>query len=598
MSRSDTGDDYREDDKNRLLTHHPSNSKSTWDRRDILHHFSTSLSAIVASTVLAQIIAPAAHAMGLMKFPCLEPLHNSYHFLRAGISLLEEQDIWSTNPLFLTNREAALSPLGRQQVLEAVKTMAEHNIQPSQIRHSLAASAMDTAGIVRDELKVGQNRINPEFVFLDPRAIGAWEGMALQSTQAAVAALDQTEAGAEGREGRPPPNDDGTPNETLFDQSTRLRQVMSALETQYSGDTILLVFPDGTGPALLSAMMAGIPLNQVHVLEYEPGELRMDVTRQSTLDLFRQRQEQGQEKYTASIHRGQEELQRLRSLDMTTIVSRKDQLLEQEQMAIEKEYRTKKEAQRKKEEEAEQARLARQRQIGDARRKREEDAERARLAKQPMTNQNSGMTTKSIDPNVAISGILAGAVIGGLSMVAFGSNDDAKQPKDPEKDKSSKQKLSEQEGDDTIVTSTSMREPQKSTGKAVDVNQATVQRPSLYGDSAISNNKISYQVTQPPPPPPLTEEDRREAARLAMEDYLNQDDGGEDWLEMMNQLLVDEEDVEAVEDQVAIKENDSLSASGFDTQDDPQTPDTPNSGAFDLSMSSSWEESKDVGKWQ
>ena len=59
--------------------------------------------------------------------------------------------------------------------------------------------------------------------------------------------------------------------------------IVSVLETQYSGDTILLVFPDGTSPALLSAMMAGIPFNQAHRLEYAPGEFRVNVTRDSTL---------------------------------------------------------------------------------------------------------------------------------------------------------------------------------------------------------------------------------------------------------------------------------------------------------------------------
>ena len=40
------------------------------------------------------------------------------------------------------------------------------------------------------------------------------------------------------------------------------------LETQYSGDDILLIFPDGTSPALLSCMIAGIPYNRVHELEF------------------------------------------------------------------------------------------------------------------------------------------------------------------------------------------------------------------------------------------------------------------------------------------------------------------------------------------
>ena len=46
--------------------------------------------------------APAdAGARGLVRFPCKEPLLNNYHFLRAGASMLEVEDVLSTNPLFL-----------------------------------------------------------------------------------------------------------------------------------------------------------------------------------------------------------------------------------------------------------------------------------------------------------------------------------------------------------------------------------------------------------------------------------------------------------------------------------------------------------------
>jgi len=38
---------------------------------------------------------------GLVFFPCVNGLKNTYHLMRAGESLLETQDILSTNPLFL-----------------------------------------------------------------------------------------------------------------------------------------------------------------------------------------------------------------------------------------------------------------------------------------------------------------------------------------------------------------------------------------------------------------------------------------------------------------------------------------------------------------
>jgi len=45
--------------------------------------------------------ANAAGKPGLVQFPCKAGLGNIYHVMRAGYSLMEEDDIWSTNPLFL-----------------------------------------------------------------------------------------------------------------------------------------------------------------------------------------------------------------------------------------------------------------------------------------------------------------------------------------------------------------------------------------------------------------------------------------------------------------------------------------------------------------
>ena len=169
-----------------------------------------------------------ANSRGLVQFPCTTPLLNTYHLMRSGNSLIEENDIIETNPLFLTNREAALSENGIAQVQAACQIMEENQINPSVIKYSLAASAMDTTAIVKERLKVGQNRIIPEFTFMDPRALGKWNGMRYSTTNPAIVALDEEEAGSEGRGGRPPANDDGTPNEILADQAIRLVQLLSS----------------------------------------------------------------------------------------------------------------------------------------------------------------------------------------------------------------------------------------------------------------------------------------------------------------------------------------------------------------------------------
>ncbi len=253
--------------------------------------FLSSLGALVSAAALPFQSPNHALARGLVQFPCNKvKLQNTYHLMRSGQSLLEERDILSTNPLFLTNRENSLSDLGMQQVEEACRyIVAQEGATPTIVGYSLAANCVDSAAIVGKELRLGQNRLVPEFTFLDPRAVGKWDILPLQTTQEAIWAMDDAEAGEYGSNGRPPPNDDGTPNETLADQVIRLRQYFSGepvlgsrfvkilhsdrshqllylvlylpfnevLESFYSGDTVLIIFPDGTGPALLTCLIGG-----------------------------------------------------------------------------------------------------------------------------------------------------------------------------------------------------------------------------------------------------------------------------------------------------------------------------------------------------
>lgn len=208
--------------------------KNGVDRRG----FFGSVGTVVA---LPFLFAPSSQAMGLMQFPCREALANTYHFMRAGENLMEADDIWSTNPLFLTNREAALSPEGIKQVEEACRMLREQDVNPSIVRYSLAASTMDTTNILGTELKVGRDRLVPEFNYMDPRAVGKWDMLPLSSTESAVWALDADEAGSEGNGGRPPPNEDSTPHETLADQSIRLRQLLSG-KSSWRGYHAVIIF--------------------------------------------------------------------------------------------------------------------------------------------------------------------------------------------------------------------------------------------------------------------------------------------------------------------------------------------------------------------
>ena len=65
--------------------------------------FSQDRRHLLLSTLSLSLLPWKTNARGLVQFPVDDPsdLLNTYHFLRVGTTLLEEEDIWSTNPLFL-----------------------------------------------------------------------------------------------------------------------------------------------------------------------------------------------------------------------------------------------------------------------------------------------------------------------------------------------------------------------------------------------------------------------------------------------------------------------------------------------------------------
>jgi hypothetical protein len=71
----------------------------------------------------------------------------------------------------------------------------------------------------------------------------------------------------------------------------------------------LSVQPDGTGPALLTCLIGGIPLNRVHELEYSSGEVRFDINYDSAHSYLSQ---QPSEEYVQAIARGRSQLKSLR----------------------------------------------------------------------------------------------------------------------------------------------------------------------------------------------------------------------------------------------------------------------------------------------
>ena len=490
--------------------------------------FFRSVGVMAASTASAFFVSPPEASAGLIQFPCAK-LQNTYHLLRAGQSLLEEEDILATNPLFLTNRECALSDLGIQQierVCDYLNSGDDVVSAPTVVRHSFAAAAIDTANIVGRELRIGRDRLVPEFFFLDPRAAGLWDNLPITQAEPAIWAMDVDEAGRDGFGGRPPANEDGTPSETLADQVPRLRQLLSACESIYSGDTVLLIFPDGTGPALLSCLIAGIPLSRVHELEYRQGEVRTDITYDSVRAML---PEKPSEEYQQKIQLGRQELKRLRS--QKNVISVKDQRYEQEV----------------KEEERRAAQAAKQR----AEKEEAERIRREQVAKTVEKQRKESQSTNNGTSPTAVASLVGVGALGVGTSLFLGQDEDVSI-------------------DEASVNSTSTSDNATANIDNSDLNENDVSIRSINGVPVAQTASIDIEVfsdgvdadvdignddaasiVEPSSAPltastlfeekKLTNEERLQEAEKAMDEYMEKDDGADAWLSSLTEILSEDE---------------------------------------------------------
>lgn len=311
----------------------------------------------------------------------------------------------------------------------------------------------------------------------------------------------------------------------------------------------MLIFPDGTSPALLSAMIAGIPFNKAHVLEYEPGEIRIDVTRKSTLELFEklQRDEQESEKYAKLVERGDQERKRLLSMKQDQLVSKKDRIIEQERIEMEEKLRRKEQERLAREEQDRESRLLRQQELEGQRRaqrlRKEEQAnakKRQKQQKQQRTQQKETAIRSQDSSNDGSDGdqittVLSGVALGGLALVVAGlSSNDENGPVEPSLAKSitNEQVLQEALAGESLLDIDDESSPVLDNATSVEVNSL----PS-GNEQAKDQTPLYSEMPNDVTPVIMEEEDRTTLAQNAMEDYLNQDDGGEAWLQSLGQII-------------------------------------------------------------
>ncbi|TYJ07410.1 hypothetical protein E1A91_A11G001300v1 [Gossypium mustelinum] len=197
-------------------------------------------------------------------------LTNRYFLVRAGESQYESLGIINTNPVAKTSVDSGLSDKGKNQTLKSaleLKAMGacERNCW---IWPSITQRAYQAAEIIAAVNGVSRSYIVPEYSFLDARGLGAYEGKELE-------AISQVyESDSISSTIKPPPIDDGTPNESVADVFVRVTQLMSILETQYSEDTVIIVSPDSDNLTILQAGLVGLDLRRHSELSFGPGEVR------------------------------------------------------------------------------------------------------------------------------------------------------------------------------------------------------------------------------------------------------------------------------------------------------------------------------------
>ncbi|KAK9117128.1 hypothetical protein Sjap_016075 [Stephania japonica] len=235
-------------------------------KRRLLLTSLTSLTSLTFSTAIPLFLS---HARGLFQMPPLR-LNNRYFLVRAGESEFESLGVINTNPVANTSVDSGLSLEGKRQAARAALELKALGACDGScwVWPSITQRAYQAAEIIAAVNGVNRSNIVPEYSFLDARGLGAYEGKKLEYISE-VYASDSISPNI-----KPPPIDDGTPNESVSDVFVRVTQLMSILETQYSGDTVIIVSPDSDNLTVLQAGLIGLDLRRHRDLSFGPGEVR------------------------------------------------------------------------------------------------------------------------------------------------------------------------------------------------------------------------------------------------------------------------------------------------------------------------------------
>lgn len=120
------------------------------------------------------------------------------------------------------------------------------------------------------------------------RGLGALEGTSLHEASVRMRTLDALDIDSTAE-----PSDDGTPNDSVNDIFSRMRNTIAKIENSYGGGDFVIVGGDATVLSVFAAAACGVDLREHSRFELRPGDFfdLDEVVRESKAGRFRAMQQ-------------------------------------------------------------------------------------------------------------------------------------------------------------------------------------------------------------------------------------------------------------------------------------------------------------------
>ena len=215
---------------------------------------------------LATIVTPTCSFAASVD-PFFDRLRARYILLRPGETTFEAASIVDSNPINKQNDGRGLTSTGRQQVYRTVEALRARGIDSPHIFYDNGVRASETADIVARELDIPRRDVDPEFRWLEARGYGALDGTDLRTAVEQMRELDKLDidSQAEGAE-------DGTPNDSVNEVFSRLRNTIAKIEQTYGSGDFLIIGGDDSVLSIFAAAACGADLRDHSRFSLGPGE--------------------------------------------------------------------------------------------------------------------------------------------------------------------------------------------------------------------------------------------------------------------------------------------------------------------------------------